>query len=131
MPKIIKCKICGKEEDVSHWTNTDEMIKHQMCFHCNFWREKKEIDENSDYHTWAMINGTHYYLNPHTDHYFKGFGGRKFRIRFNDGFETVCDNLWCQGEPPEGYWREQFPDNATFVDELKWVEDSEGTKYLN
>ena len=126
---VIKCKICGKEEDVDHWTNAAEMTHHQMCFKCNFWREKMELDSKRDKHTWAVINGEHYYLEPHTDGYFKGFGGRKFRIRFNDGFETVCDNLWYQGEVPEGYWREQFPDNATFLPEQKW-HDIGGEKYL-
>lgn len=126
----IKCKICGKEEDTSNWLNREELEKHQMCFDCNFWREKQEIDAQRPEHTWAVIDGVHYYLNPHTDSYFKGFGGRNFRIRFNDGFETECDNVWCQGDVPEGYWREQFPDNAKFVNGETWKTDKDETQYL-
>ena len=45
--------------------------------------------------------------------YFQGFGGAEFRIRFNDGYEVITHNLWCQGEP-EGSWKEKFPNNADF-----------------
>ena len=67
----ITCKICGKEEDVSHWCNAEEMVEHQMCYNCNFWREKQEIDAKRPEHTYAVIDGAHYYLEPHTDDYFK------------------------------------------------------------
>lgn len=127
---IVKCKICGKEEDVSHWTNEKEMVKHQMCFDCNFWHGKQELDAKRKEHTWAVIDGTHYYLESESPAFFRGFGGRKFHIRFNDGFETTCSNLWCQGDIPEGYWRERFPDNAVFVDGETWKESVDGTKYL-
>ena len=112
--KTIKCRICGNEETPSKWTNCEEMIEHQMCFECNFWREKLDKDFKREPHTWAVIKGTHYYLEPKIDGAFKGFGGTRFRIRFKDGFETICENLWCQGNVPEGYWRKKFPDNAEF-----------------
>lgn len=113
----LKCKICGKEENPANWINEGELVKHQMCFTCNFWREKLELNKERGEHKWAMINGAHYYLHPHVDSDFKGFGGRKFRIRFNDGFEIECDNLWHQGEPEHPYWKDQFPNNAIFVNE--------------
>ena len=111
------CVICGKEEDPERWTNGKDLLKHRLCQSCKHWHEQDELDKNErGKHGYAIIGGTHYVLCPHTDaQIFRGFGGRKFTIRFNDGYETVCDNLWCQGEVPEGHWRELMPDNAEFV----------------
>ena len=67
-------------------------------------------------HGWAVIDGKHYVLLPHTDlNWPRGMGGAKMRIRFFDGYETICDNLWCQGEIPSGYWRDLMSDNAKFI----------------
>lgn len=118
----ITCKICGNKEIPDHWFNGQEMIEHQMCFLCNFWREKQEIDRKRNPHTWAVINGVHYYLDPPTNSPFQGFGGHNFKIRFNDGFETECNNLWCQGDIPPGYWRLVFPDNAEFIKKDNYYE---------
>lgn len=112
MKKVVVCHICGKTEDLSQWINANEMHERQMCFECNFWQNNLEADKTRK---WAVINGGHYVLESHTDGYFKGFGGQKFIIRFFDGHIEECDNLWHQGEIPEGYWREQFPDNAEFI----------------
>ena len=124
-----KCCICGKEEDPSHWINESEMREHKMCFSCNFWREMLEKDSKRSPHTWCMIDGTHYVIEPdEPNSAFQGFGGAKFQIEFNDGHRVVTHNLWCQGEP-ENYWREKFPDNARFENNLKWT-DINGTQYL-
>lgn len=112
--EIVKCHICGNEEDVSHWSNASDMREREMCFGCNFWQDILEDDKNRQF---AVINGSHYVLGPHTDGCFKGFGGRMFTIRFFDGHIEKCDNLWYQGVIPEGYWRERFPDNAEFIPE--------------
>ena len=116
MSKFI-CKICGKEENTERWTNGKELETHQMCQTCNHWREQHELDktERGEY-GYAIFNGVHYVLKPHIDaEVFRGFGGRKFTVMFNDGHETICDNMWCQGDIPEGYWREQMPDNVVYM----------------
>ena len=118
--KKITCKICGKQEDISHFYDdyAAELESHQMCHTCNHWRLQHELDQTDrGEHRYAIIGGTHYILEPHTDDYFKGFSGHKFRIRFHDGFETTCDNLWCQGDIPAGHWRDIMPDNAQFIQE--------------
>lgn len=116
----MKCKICGKEIDSSHYSNRDEMETHQMCFNCNFWRDMLEEDAKRPPHTHCMIDGTHYVIGDEdSKSYFRGFGGAKFQIEFNDGHRVVTTNLWCQGNP-EGYWKEKFPDNAKFERNLKW-----------
>lgn len=123
----MKCKICNKEEDTSHWINGKEMLKHQMCFNCNFWRDMLEKDSKRLPHTYCMIDGTHYVIEPdEPDATFQGFGGAKFHIRFKDGHEVITHNLWCQGEP-KGYWRSQFPDTADF--DWKW-KNIKGNNYL-
>lgn len=111
------CKICGAEENTERWLNGYDLEEHQMCQRCNHWREQHELDKTKrGEHGYAIFEGTHYVLLPHTDaEVFKGFGGRKFTVKFNDGYETVCDNMWCQGDIPEGYWREQMPDNVVYM----------------
>lgn len=100
-----------------------------MCFICNFWRERLKEDSELPPHTACMIDGTHYVIGPEeSNSYFRGFGGARFQIEFNDGTKVVTTNLWCQGEP-EGYWREQFPDNARFENNLKWKQIG-NTQYL-
>ena len=115
---IIKCVKCNKEEDSDRWSSEwkKSIEKYQLCHTCNFWREQLEFDKKRIPYGWAVINGTHYVLCPHTNDYFKGYGGHKFKIRFFDGTVKECDNLWCQGDIDEE-WLEEFPDNAEFVNE--------------
>lgn len=118
MARVI-CGICGAEEDTERWIPSvgKKIQSYGICQRCLFWREQTTLDNTErGLHGWAVINGTHYVLGKHTDAIaFKGYGGSKFRIRFKDGFETECDNLWCQGDIPEGYWRDLLPDNAEFI----------------
>ena len=126
---MIKCKICGKEEEPSHWINEKDMLKHQMCFNCNFWRDMLEKDSKRPPYTVCMINGTHYVIEPDEPNAaFQGFGGAEFQIEFHDGTRVITHNLWCQGEP-KGYWKEKFPNNARFENNLKW-KNINGINYL-
>lgn len=118
----MKCKICGKEFDATHFVDDVEhqMKENCMCFTCNFWRDMLEEDAKRPPHTHCMIDGTHYVIGDEdSKSYFRGFGGARFQIEFNDGHRVVTTNLWCQGNP-EGYWKEKFPDNAKFERNLKW-----------
>ena len=117
-----KCKTCGSPIESNHYIDGNVMEEHQMCFYCNFWREMLEEDSKRSPHTACMIDGTHYVIGPEDSEetYFRGFGGRKFTIEFNDGTIVTTTNLWCQGEPEDDYWKEKFPNNAKFVDNLKW-----------
>lgn len=114
----MKCKICNHEETPGDFINRRVLEQHQMCFHCNFWREMSEKDSQRPSHTVVMIDGTHYVIAPEDDPetYFRGFAGRKFHIKFNDGTEIITTNLWCQGKPSLE-WIDKFPDNAKFLDE--------------
>ena len=118
MSKVI-CKICGSEEESDKWiTHTKEKIEEkQMCFNCLHWEEQYYLDcTERGKHGYAIVNGIHYTLHPHTDiNWLRGMGGAKFKIKFFDRYETTCDNLWCQGEVPSLYWRERLPNNAEII----------------
>ena len=120
----MKCKICGEEFDSSYYYKDTEkaMNEHQMCFGCNFWREKIEQDAQQPPHKVAIIDGVHYYIDDeNVVSKFRGFDGNKFEIHFNDGTKVTTTNLWCQGDiPPE--WRQHFPDNAKF--NWKWKKEN-------
>ena len=110
------CKICGQTENSDNWTNGHEMQERQLCFTCNFWMQNHEEDLRVGKYEYAIIEGTHYRLLPHTNDFFKGFGGAKTRITFFDGHVEECDNLWCLGDIPERF-RDIMPDNAT----IEWL----------
>ena len=122
------CKVCGQEIESSHYINGETLEENEMCFHCDFWREMLEKDSQRAPHTWCMIDGTHYVIEPEDDPetYFRGFGGDKFVIHFNDGIIVTTTNLWCQGEPDK-HWIDKFPNNATF--DWEWKKIGE-TNYL-
>ena len=86
----VVCKICGAEEESGKWIpQTKERVeKEQMCFRCLHWSKQHRLDltERGE-HGWAVINGNHYVLLPHTDiNWPRGMGGAKMRIEFFDGY---------------------------------------------
>lgn len=125
----MRCTVCGKEFDPSYNYSEKVMVEHQMCFTCNFWRKMLEQDKQSAPHEVVIVDGVHYIVgDENSTSHFRGFGGRKFDIQFNDGTLVTTTNLWCQGDiSPE--WRDKFPDNAKFVDNAKWT-NIRGTQYL-
>ena len=64
--------------------------------------------------TTVRVDGDHYICCPNTNAYFKGFGGREFKILFDDGRKVVSQNLWHQGNIPESH-RKRLPNNAKFL----------------
>lgn len=108
MAKMYKCPVCGKELENPPYYNgfcSDE------CFHIHFWRIV--LDDEA-----IIINGSCYHIGPEPEdpkNYrgFLGFGGQEFKIRkFGSDEIIVTHNLWCQGDLPEDFKRD---DNAQFV----------------
>lgn len=119
--KKFNCCICGKGENPNEWVKdcSEELVKYQMCFECNYWRTQHELDNTErGEHGYAIVDGGHYTLHPHTESYFKGFGGHKFKFEFFDGTIVECDNVWFQGDlnrEAHPHWREVMPDNAKII----------------
>lgn len=109
------CHICGALELLQHSeTFRTRCITNNYCFNCDFWTEIIRAANKSS----VCIDGHHYQIgaehgsNPDV----RGFGGRRFHIRFFDGRQLTTTNLWYQGKIPS-HFRDQLPDNAEFVKE--------------
>jgi hypothetical protein len=111
----ITCHVCSNKAKVHYDKITSfRMLSELLCFHCLFWTEKVEI---KDAQYVARINGKHYEIAEDTGpDSCRGFGGQKYKIKFNDGRIVETRNLWYQGDIPE-YFKAQLPDNAEFVKE--------------
>lgn len=116
MEKIFKCSICEQKVDANKYYDRVKlpMLKYQICYTCNFWRDLYETDIELGKYKYAIIGGHHYKLLPPTNDVFQGFGGREVIIRFFDSTTVKCKNLWHQGKVPEKF-KDLFPDNAEFI----------------
>lgn len=117
MPNTIKkikiCEFCGREFSRTCEPNA---YNGNNCFNCSFWIKKIELsDEDEDRR--VIVDRQHYRLGNDDPGAFRGFGGRKFTILFQDGRIIETSNLWHQGEIPERF-RKWLPDNAIFVEAM-------------
>jgi hypothetical protein len=121
------CAICG-EHETNHYICHQKMQERKRCFHCNFWMELIEDDDfgwEGPERLRVVVDGKHYVAYVDEENlkpaegggvkaWARGFGGHGWHIKFNDGKEVVCYNVWHQGEIPARF-RDRLPDNATFV----------------
>ncbi len=107
----MKCIICSKVIEKSQYSNKD--LCSSKCFITDFWNDYVKRANEKEI---ARINGGHYYIeNDNTSSFgFKGYGGNKFIIKFDDGRIVTTKNLWHQGTIPEEF-KERLPDNAIFL----------------
>jgi len=117
----MKCKYCGQEIEKDRYFKEVEnrMLQNEACFECNFWLEK--INAKWDkYQIPFRYKHEHYIadINPaHKNSSFKGFGGKKVQVTFDNKEIKTFDNVWYQGEIPERFWKD-LPDNVT---DMKWL----------
>lgn len=108
------CKECGATEE-NRWMkdHAERLSRLQLCFSCDFWLSNVARKDSPKV---ARIDGTHYVVCRETNERaaFRGFGGHRFRIRFEDGREIETTNLWCQGRIPERF-ATRLPNNAQFL----------------
>lgn len=102
-----------------HWTfgapSLQRVMEHEE-FIVRFWEEKVAWLTRSDV---ARIDGDHYIVGAEdAPNSMRGYGGRKFGIKFNDGRVVITTNLWHQGTIPEA-WREKLPNNAVWLDDVQ------------
>jgi len=108
------CKECGAEIcfDYISKATINRMKKWRVCHRCEYWLEWVEKRRHPRV---ARINHTHYLVRDEFDTgKFRGFGGRKFVIEWDDGRRMSTTNLWHQGRIPEFFW-DRLPDNAKFI----------------
>lgn len=110
------CRICGDKETPNHYYNAASMWHNEMCFGCDFWQTRASQDKSYPEHTIVIANGIHYIIGDEDDKGFRGFGGSRVKVKFNDGTERLSTNLWCQGDIPQQF-KHLFPDNA----KLEWL----------
>lgn len=105
----MKCIICKKEIEKFKFLNKD--LCSSKCYRIDFWNDYVlKVDDKRI----ARIDGNHYFIEPDSNSSdFKGFGGREFTIKFNDGRTVTTKNLWHQGTIPEDF-KKRLPDNAVF-----------------
>jgi hypothetical protein len=106
----ITCQVCGEQQQAHYTGETrDRMVERQLCFPCLFWQGYVETKDDP---THFVADGHHYVIMEEDGSpAFRGYGGSKWLIKFNDGREVVTTNLWHQGAVPI-LWREQLPDSA-------------------
>jgi hypothetical protein len=112
------CTICGKDSKFNTMPDCPEgqiIIRDRVCFECAFWTNKIENPLPNR----AIIEGKHYTVNAGTAHKgpFLGFGGRRVKVRYFDGYDVESNNIWHQGEIPE-HFKDRLPNNAEFVSGL-------------
>ena len=112
---MYRCVKCGAPVDANRYRCSEEMTQKCLCFDCNFWTEHVQRDRNENKDVFVVANGKHYIIDESPNPYFKGYGGAKWTIRFNDGRVVKTDNLWFQGLIPE-LFRDKLPDNAVLID---------------
>lgn len=120
----MNCIICGKEIEKSSYSH--KVLCSSECFDIDYWND--QVKDKNDPRI-VRINGEQYYIeNENLKSSFRGFGGRKYKIRLFSGIEITTTNLWYNGEIPESH-KELLPDNAEFIkdkiiDEFKFIKFS-------
>lgn len=112
--EYLTCSFCGRYTEL-RWVNecNASLRENQLCFGCDHWAR---IETTKGHPDRVIVDNHSYMIDRREDTAFKGFGGTKFIIKFNDGREAVSTNLWHQGEIPWN-WQKRIPNNAVFVKE--------------
>jgi hypothetical protein len=117
----VTCHICSKKQKACYCEPyQSNMINKNLCFNCLFWEDHIEADKSINKDTFVIVDKGHYLINPEKATGMRGFGGRPFYIKFNDGRKICSTNLWYQGIIPE-YFIDRMPNNAIFVNEKEFL----------
>ena len=106
------CPFCGKSF-VKEFSDDAYYGKH--CYECSYWLKKVHLPEKYRQKQ-AIVNGEHFMIGDEGPTVFRGMGGRRYTILFNDGRLVDTRNLWHQGTIP-GEFRLLLKDNAVFSED--------------
>ena len=120
-----RCSECGnKVDERNHWSlmTHNEEYGTCVCIDCMPWDEKAR---DKSYAKRRLITPTYeaFFIGDRdTPKQWRGFGGRKFTIVFDDGRIVKTDNLWFDGFVPEHYRDRLQPNGRLF---RGWDDDYE------
>lgn len=83
-----------------------------------YWQKLIDSRANPNH---IVVNGSHYTFSPEkpaTPRHWRGTNGDRYHIKFKDGRVVISTNVWHQGPVP-AHLRDQLPDNAEFVKEMR------------
>ena len=106
----MNCVICNKEIENSNFSNDD--LCSSDCHFIHYWNEKVKYQDDPNV---VRVKGEQYYISDENVRGTRGFGGRKYKIRFFDGREVTTTNLWYNGVIPITH-TDKLLDNAEFID---------------
>lgn len=115
--ETIICTHCGKEQELFFNESLSKQLKdREICHSCKYWFDIIDAYQKDDYKV-AVVNGAVFAVCPRkdTNTKYNGFGGREFKIRFNDGKVIETNNLWNGSKIPENF-ASKLPNNAVFED---------------
>lgn len=106
------CHECGGEIKYCY-DHKDRLAKKVECFLCDFWSSLVGKDGIIVVRNDGKRH--HYQIGPDTgEKSWKGFGGDRWRILFEDGRVIETTDLWHQGDVPERF-HDRFPVTARFI----------------
>jgi hypothetical protein len=86
------------------------LASNKLCISCDFWNQVYEDKDN-----YIFINGKSYQVCDEEWNGIRGFGGKEFKIKMNNGSIIKTTNLWTQGRIPKR-WKYKLVDNAEFIE---------------
>ena len=102
------CKHCGCNIESGY-----ENLREDTCFTCNYWLDQASSREDA-----VVYKGVHRRISDEaTTSPFRGCGGAKFRVIFNDDREVFSTNMWYQGKIPQ-HMLHLFPDNVKVFEQV-------------
>jgi len=110
------CVECGaRDYSTSYAVSTrEQMLARALCFTCLFWHDLLASGQHEPERV-VVADGVHYQIGEEArDVRWRGFGGRRWIIRFRGGRVVTTTNLWYQGPiPPK--MRARFPADVLFL----------------
>lgn len=113
-----KCYVCGKTihgGKLYYSVGPNSYVcDNEDCYNFYFWDSLAARMVHNRFHEYVIVDGEVYQIGSDDDSP-RGFGGRHWAIRFNDGYYVETNSLWHRGKLPERLIPD-FPDNAIFVE---------------
>lgn len=109
---VVSCSVCGAPDSAAYMQPTRErLLRERLCFTCAHWLDAAAKPPEVVTGDWGIYGIGRSGVGPASA---RGFGGRRFTVRFFDGRTVTTDNLWSGGTIPERF-RDRFTPNAEVI----------------